>query len=237
MAASVLLAVTGKPTGLSPEVAGYILWSITGVGAIAWLLALRGYIKASALGGGGAESSWAKVVAGSAADVADGLARALASPSWGSMPLLVKREGDNLLVAVPAGRPRLRSVPCFSRCAVELRPVGESQTEVIFRMDFAVARARALRTAGVLLGAGLALLIGLPLFLHFFVVSAEDPKVRFQVIQAIHFGHLLWPPWLCYALYKRSRRATEMFLTAAAANASVLAEAFAARRARDSGGE
>ncbi len=231
-----LLTVTGRPAGISPETAGYILWSITGVGALAWLLALRGYLKASALGGG-AESSWAKVVAGSAADVADGLARALTSPSWGSLPLLVKREGDNLLAAVPTGKPRLRSVPCFSRCAVELRPVGGEGTEVIFRMDFGVARGRALGTARVLLGAGLVLLIGLPLFLHFFVVSSDVPAMRFQVIQAIHIGHLLWPPWLCYALYKRSRRATEMFLDAASANASVLAEAFAAGRARDSGGE
>ncbi len=232
-----LLAVARKQGGISSGAAQVVLWSIAGAGALAWLWALRGYFRAAALGGAGGESIWVKVVPGSLADVADGLTRALASPNWGSAPLLVKREGEDLLVAMPSGGARLRSMPCFSRCAVELRPVGESQTEVISRMDFNEARRRALLAARVLLAAGLVVLVALPLVLHFFAASSENPAVRFQVVQAVHVGHLLWPPWLCYALYKRSRRATEMFLDAAAANAAVLAEAFAARRAKDAAGE
>jgi len=59
--------------------------------------------------------------------------------------------------------------------------------------------------------------------------------VRGQVIQAIQMIHVLWPPWLVYALYGRARQATDIFLDAAVANASALAEAFAAGRRKASG--
>jgi hypothetical protein len=234
----------GAAKGISSEAAQAVLWGIAAAGALAWLAAVWGYVRVAGAGANESEETDAsgerrlvrgrvKVVRGEPRDVADGLTRALGSASWGALPVMVKREGDELLVAVPSGGPYLRAVPTFSRCAVELRAAGSGQTEVNFRMDFTDVRRRALRAARVLLCLGLILLVALPLLLYFFAAGSETPGARFQVVQAIHVGHLLWPPWLIYAIYKRGRRATEMHLDAAANNASVLAEAFAAKRAKD----
>ena len=170
-----------------------------------------------------------------------GRARASPRPARGKprspiAKLLVKRKGAELLAAMPVAPPRLGGVPCFSRCEVRLGPAGGGKTEVTFRMDFTAVRGRCLLVAKVLLGLGLLALVVLPALLYFFALPSENPGARAQVFQAIHVGHLLWPPWLVYALYKRSRRATETFLNAAAANASVLAEALAAGRVRQARG-
>jgi hypothetical protein len=45
------------------------------------------------------------------------------------------------------------------------------------------------------------LLAGVLLFL--FVVRAAHPAVRWQTIQMIQVVHLLWPPFLFLALYRR----------------------------------
>lgn len=243
-ALALLAAAAGKGSGLPFGLAQAILWGIAALGAIAWLLALRACARIAAPGPGETEepdregggrrliATRTSVVEGAPADVADGLTRALSSPSWGSAPLLVKREGAELLAAVPAAPPRLGGVPCFSRCEVRLGPAGGGKTEVTFRTDFTAVRRRCLMVAKILLGLGLLVLVALPVLLYFFALPSENPGARAQVLQAIHVGHLLWPPWLVYALYRRSRRATETFLNAAAANASVLAEALAAGRVR-----
>jgi hypothetical protein len=232
----------GRGLGFSVETAQIILLCITVVGAICWALALLGWMRLGSISSGETEEREAsggparqtltrvKLVDGEPPDVADGLVRAMGTPSWGTVPLLVKRQGDGLLVAVPRDAPGLRSVPCFSSCAVELRAIGSGKTEVKFKLDFSAVRSRARRVAGVLLVAGLLLLIALPLCLYLFALPSESGAVRGQVIQAIHIGHLLWPPWLVYAIHKRTRRATGMYLDAAANNAAVLADAFAARR-------
>jgi hypothetical protein len=233
----------GGSGGLSPETARTILWAIAGAGALAWLLALRGWlrIRAESPAGGpagleGFDSVRAVVLQGAPGDLAEGLARALASPGWGLAALAVKRPAPDCLEAAPLGGASLRRVPSFDRCTIELRSAGAGGTEAVFRSDFAALRGRALRISGALLAAGLAWLVALTLLLHFLAAGAEQPAVRYQVVQAAHAVHLLWPPWLIYALYRRSRRASEMVLDAAAANAAALAEAFAAGRARASRG-
>ncbi len=244
-----LMAVSGgRSRGLSPETAEMVIYCVAGAGGLVWMLTLLGWARLSSVRPGESEETdpqggtrliytKVRVVSGEPIDVADGLARALASPSWGAMPLLVKREGDGLLVAVSAGPASMRAVPCFSSCSVELRSLAAGQTEVAFRMDFAGARQRARRVAGVLLVLGLVAVILLPGLLYFLAASSSSATARFQVVQAVHVGHLLWPPWLIFAIHRRSRRATEMYLDAAANNASVLAEAFASKRIKGQASE
>lgn len=241
---ALLVALSGgRNRGISQDQAEMIIYCVAGAGGLAWLLTLLAWARLSsprpgesrevdARGGVRLTSTRVKIVSGEPADVADGLVRALASPSRGACPLLVKREGDGLLAAVPAGKPAIRSVPCFSSCAVELRRLLAGQTEVTFRMEFSGVRRAARRAAGVLMALGLLVLIVLPGLLYFFAAGASSGAARFQVVQAVHAGHLLWPPWLIFALYRRGRRATEIYLDSAANNASVLGEAFAASRAR-----
>jgi hypothetical protein len=238
----------GAARGISEETARTILWSITALGAIWWLLLVWGYARIAGVGPneseefdparGGARfiSTRARVVGGAPADVADGLERALSSPSHGRLPLTVERDESGGLSARPMIGPYLRAVPTFTVCSVELRPVGED-TDVAYHMDFTEVRRRAIVAARILLGLSLALLIALPLTLFFLAAGSSNPEVRYQVIQAAHVVHLLWPPLLVYALYRRGRRGTEIMLDKAANDASALAEAFAAKRAKGAAGE
>ena len=236
-----------KGLGLSQQAAQIVLVAVTGAGAFFWLLAVWGLARLTRAGVGETEEvdpdgtrrmvqTSTQVIRGTPGDIADGLVRALAAPGPGAALMLVKRDGDELLAAVPAGRPRLGSMPCFSRCEVRLAPSGLS-TDVTCRLDFTQVRRRAILVAGVILGLGLLALVALPLLLWTLALSSEIPGTRAQVAQAIHVGHLLWPPWLVYALYRRGRRSTSMYLDASVANASAMAEAFAARRARKEAGE
>jgi hypothetical protein len=236
-------AVLRQAPGMSQQAAELTLLCIAAAGGLVWLLTLKAWRRLSApqpgeqyetdlQGGSHLVQSEVAVVSGDPADVADGLVRALGSPSWGTLPLLVKREGHSLIVAVPATGPSLLSVPCFSRCAAELRGVAPGRTEVTFKADCGTVRLRARMIGGVLLIAGALVLVALPAGLYLLAARAASPALRFQVVQTIHVGHLLWPPWLVFAMYRRTRRATAIYLQSAANNAAALAEAFAVGRAR-----
>ena len=42
-----------------------------------------------------------------------------------------------------------------------------------------------------------------------FVVPNGHPAIRWQVVQMVQIVHVLWPPFLVAALYRRQRRAAE----------------------------
>ena len=233
---------------MSPGTAQFVLTVIALAGLGAWLLAVRGSARIARLGpdeteeidgsgGGRLIASRVKVVNGAPADVAEGLLRAMGASGvgWAARPVTVKREADGRLTAASVLPPRLVAVPAFSRCEVLLRQAGPGSTEITFRADYTDARRKALAVARILLAAGLLVGAGLVIFIWFKVLPSENRAVRGQAIQAIQMVHLLWPPWLIYSLYRRGRRATELYLDAAAANASVLAEALAAGRLRGQG--
>jgi hypothetical protein len=233
---------------VSPETARFVLLAIALCGALAWLFALWGFERVRSLGpgeseqtdaGGGARlvAARTKLVSGQPADLAEGLLRTLAGGGgWGAAPVVVKREGPLVLVATAIAPPRLITAPAFESCRIELRPAPGGSTEATFRADYTAFRRRLLVIAGIVLAAGLAVMVALFAFLWLKVLPSDRPAVRGQVIQAIQMIHVLWPPWLVYALYGRARQATDIFLDAAVANASALAEAFAAGRRKASGG-
>lgn len=224
---------------MSRQAAEVLLLAATAGSVVAWLLALgacaRLFGPGAGAGGAPAESVRTLLVSGRIEDVADGLVRALASGGWGAAPLLVRREGHRLIAAVPAAPPRLGAAPAFSRCAVELRPAGEASVEATVQADYSAVRRQGRVIAAALLAAGAAVIAGLAAGLWLWALPSDRPGVRAQAVQAFQAVHLLWPPWLVCALYRRSRRATDMFLDSAAANAAVLAEAFAAGRRKAAG--
>jgi hypothetical protein len=177
-----------------------------------------------------------RVVAGSAADLLDGLARVFESAgrSGAGPALVVKREGDGRLTVTNLGRPGLASGPPFSRCHVEVRSAEPAGAEVTLRADVTALRNWALRLSTILLGIGLAVLVGAGLLC--WQATAHGARVT-GLAQPLLFALFvsLPAPWAVYALYRRAGRSTGMLLDSAVANAVTLAEAFAAKRARTSG--
>jgi len=232
---------------VKPETARLVLLGTSGGGTLAWLLALWGYSRLRAIAAGESEESdpsgqlrlvaqRSKLLGGEPGDTAEGLARVLsaAGRADGAPPLVVRREGPEAVSVAAAAPPGLTAVPAFSRCRMECRALGAAGCEVVFRADYTEVRRRALRLAAILLAVGLAALLGLSLLLGLAVLPLPKSAAKVQLVQCVLFLALL-APWPAYAFYRRARRATDIFLDAAAANASVLAEAFAAGRRKAAG--
>lgn len=232
---------------MSPETAQFVLVALALCGVLAWLFALWGFERLRRPGPGESEQRdgtggtrlvavRTRLLVGEPADIGEGLLRALATGGgWGGAPVVVKRESPLILTAAVIAPPRLAAVPAFTACRIELRPAPGGGTEATFGADYTACRRRALLIAGSVLAAGLAVMVGLVAFLWLKVLPSDKAALRGQVVQAIQMIHVLWPPWLVYALYQRARRATDIYLDAAAANASALAEAFAAGRRKAPG--
>lgn len=232
---------------MSPETARFVLLAVALGGLTGWLLALWGFARVAQPGSGEVEetddagrrrliATRTSVVQADPELLAEGLLRSLASSGagWSAQPVMVKRADHDRLVLESMMPPRLTAVPAFSRCEATLRPAGSGSAEITFRADYSAVRRKAMIIAGALLAAGLAFGAGLFVFLWLKVLPSGDKAVRGQVVQMMQMIHLLWPPWLVYSLYRRSRRATEMYLAAAAANGAAMAEALATARRKAS---
>ncbi len=57
-----------------------------------------------------------------------------------------------------------------------------------------------------------------------YIVCSRDPNVRWQTMQMIQVCHLLWPPFLLGALYRRGRREVVSRFEALAHNLPYLGE-------------
>jgi hypothetical protein len=230
---------------LTPEQAQFALTIIAACGVIAWMAALWGYGRMVAPRPGEAEeldpssgdrrlvATWSRIVTGAPEDVAEALLRVLTPV--GSGLVRVERGADGSIVLRGSSRLRFPSVPAFSRCEIRVAAAGAG-SEVSFRADYGLIRRRARALALVLLALGAVVMVGLVGFLWMKVLPSGKPPVRVQVLQAVQMIHFLWPPWLVYAMERYARRGTEAYLDAAASNASVLAEALAAKRRKAGGG-
>ena len=76
--------------------------------------------------------------------------------------------------------------------------------------DFSKQQRNYLRVMGALvLVLEPAVICGAVALIWFLVVPNNHPAVRWQVMQTLQIGHVLWPPFLVNSLYKKSRRTSE----------------------------
>ena len=59
---------------------------------------------------------------------------------------------------------------------------------------------------GIIMGVGLPIMILVGCLIWFLVISSDNPDVRWQVFQAFHIGHALWPPFLIISFYRSGRK-------------------------------
>ena len=229
---------------MTPEQAQFALTIIAACGVIAWMAALWGYGRMVAPRPGDVEeldpsggrrlvATWSRIVSGAPEDVGEALLRVLTPV--GSGLVRVERGEDGGIVLRGSARLRFPSVPAFSRCEIRVAAAGAG-SEISFRADYGQVRRRARTLALVLLALGAIVMVGLVGFLWLKVLPSAKRQDLYQVFQAMQMIHFLWPPWLVYALDRYAIRGTEAYLDAAASNASVLAEALAAKRRKAGGG-
>jgi hypothetical protein len=227
---------------VKPETAGLVLLGTSGGGLLAWLLAVWGCLRLRRPGPGEHEEPGPagesrrlalriSVVKGTPADLVEGLGTVFEAAGRGeqSMPLFAKRERDHGLTVTSAGHPGLGSVPVFSVCRVTVRELASGSCEIAFNSEYTGLFRSTVRRAGVLLAAGLGLLLGGSLLLWLATPGMAKAAGLAQLVQ-ISLLAILTAPWVLYALYRRARRTTEIFLDSAAAHAAALAEARAAKR-------
>ncbi len=77
-------------------------------------------------------------------------------------------------------------------------------TRIDYALDFSPLRTL-LRTAQILNLIGFVVLVVAGVLLYNFVVTSNNPAIRWQTIQMIQVGHLLWPPFLFLGIYRRVR--------------------------------
>jgi hypothetical protein len=93
----------------------------------------------------------------------------------------------------------------FRRGQLRLTPLGDDSTRIDYALELKPLDGW-LRAASVVQLAGLLVLVGLFWLLYTLVVPAPQPGVRWQVLQMFQVSHVLWPPFLLIALYRRWRQ-------------------------------
>jgi hypothetical protein len=81
-----------------------------------------------------------------------------------------------------------------------------------------VASAWLLWLGGVFQALGLIALIAGCWAVYTYLASAAEPALRWQTLQMFQVCHLLWPPFLCGALYRTGTRSLTAMFDALAKN-------------------
>jgi hypothetical protein len=102
-------------------------------------------------------------------------------------------------------------------------PLGGGRTRVEWVVELAAMR-WLLRLGAVFQVAGLLAIIAGCWAILTFIVPSPNPAIRWQVVQMVQVVHLLWPPFLFGALYRRTRRLVAARLDALAHNLPFLGD-------------
>jgi hypothetical protein len=207
---------------MDPQVAQLLLGAITALAAVVWLLGLQFLLTAYRLGqtqyrdiaGHDSGSQFtANCLAGSAE--VDGQASALAARATsilvsGTLPLgplkIVERTDSHIrFERVGPGVAGQPAAGWFRQGQLWFTPLGQGRTRVEWAVELAHT-SWLLWLGGVFQAAGL-IALGVGCWVVYtYVVSSPDPSVRWQTFQMLQVSHMLWPPFLFGALYRRGRR-------------------------------
>ena len=102
----------------------------------------------------------------------------------------------------------------FSEAEFDFRRAGGDTVEVTYRLGFDRLLRGIRRTAlGIILGLGLPVLLIVGMVIWVFVVSSNNPTVRWQVFQTLQVAHVLWPPFLVMWIYRSGRNHARTYIS------------------------
>jgi hypothetical protein len=101
----------------------------------------------------------------------------------------------------------------FSEAEISFAVRSQEGTQVSYTLGYA-RLARLLRkvSLGLILGVGLPVMLIVGGVVWYFVVSNQNPAVRWQVFQTFQIIHSLWPPFLVMYLYNVGRRQSKSYM-------------------------
>ena len=213
---------------MNEETAFTIFTAILGGGAVVWLITLlmhRRVFRAVDPMEPQVLARGEVLIEAPASEVSEKAVAALRGGLQGIGPIRLEEGDDNRIAGevsfVNSSRGATGRSPVGGgmRFEVELSPLG-SRTSAIYRI--LGTGAGCLKTVsalfvyllipGVLLAAGY--------LVPTFIISSEEPAVRYQVFQTCQIIHFLWPPFLFAGLSRRVVRAVTRSLTSVLANSA-----------------
>ena len=129
---------------------------------------------------------------------------------------IVERRDDRIAFQTP-GEPRK------PRGEILLSPAGPGRTSYRYRVEDAEL-STFLKIGWVIQAVGLIVMAILYWVIHSYVATSTIPALKFQTVQMLQCSHLLWPPFLFGALYRRGKREIASRFDALAHNLPYLGE-------------
>lgn len=202
-----------------PEILFYVLWAAA---TFAWLWALKAMLEVTRVARGadngeelerlgmttpGNVLAGTTEVTGNAAALSARAATLLAKQGSALLgPVKILERTNTQVTFESLGQPlnAPQTGELFRRGELRFSPAGDKT-----RIDYAIevpSRSGILLMGWVFIVLGLGAIIFAVALILTTVLPSPDAGVRWQAVQMVQTVHFLWPPFLCMALYRRSRR-------------------------------
>ncbi len=209
---------------MTAETARLVLFAITAVALVVWVIGLRFLILSAKLperSGRGQDDRFgpeeptsqnlvvgSAEVEGQAADLLAKATAALANQAMGRLGQfrILERTDDCVSFEGSGANPGSKSGgQLIRRGQFQFTPLGGGRTTIDYAID--VSSGRGLLIAGAAVQVlGLVAIVAGFLLIHTLVLPNPKPAVRGQVLQMIQVVHFLWPPFLFGGLYRYRHR-------------------------------
>jgi hypothetical protein len=223
-----------KQANMSPEIAQQVVFGITAVGVVVWLLSLNFLVKSARLlqlakQEGFSEPPAQNLLTGSAEVEGDPKALAakaaaiLAKGTLGPLKIVDKTD-DRIVFERPD--PGIANQPAgrwFRRGELRFMGLRQNRTQVEWAVEPAAFQWM-LEVGSIVQIVGLVGLIVGCWAMSTYVATSPEPAVRWQSLQMLQVVHVLWPPFLFSGLYRRGIRGVTAEFEALANNLPYLGD-------------
>lgn len=210
---------------MSEEAARIVVWSLIAVAVVAWFLGARSLAQAYRWRQSRSEDSFSSDVYGDPqsgwrdpvtpgevtgqvnveapqAGLATRLARVLAQPATSGLGNVKIERADETSVEfdqidVPGSFRMQHGLVQFVR-------LDGNRTQALYRVEFGSGRGLLIAAQAILIAA-LVAIVGVAIVMEKWVIPSAEPGIRWQAVQTCQLVHLLWPPFMLSALYRRGR--------------------------------
>ncbi len=209
---------------MNAETARLVLFAITAVALVVWVIGLRFLLWSAKVPGrsdGGQDERFGPdqptpknlvvgnaEVEGQAADLLAKATSALASQAMGALGQFRILERTDDCVTFEGSGPSHGSKSggqIIRRGQFQFTPLGSGRTAIDYAVDVSSGRGLLIVGAVVQVLGLIAIIVGF-LLIHTLVIPDPKPAVRGQVFQMIQVVHFLWPPFLFGGLYRFRHR-------------------------------
>jgi len=201
---------------MNAETAQFVLFAVTGVGAVVWVAGLRFLVASHRAGKNppverfGLAERPENLIAGTAevegrpAELAAKAASVMARENVGTIGMLkiLERTDDRVAFeAVGPGQSGGSRGQFVGRGQLRFSPAARGRTRIDYAVEVSGGR-------GLLLGGAIFQVLGLVALvagfwlIRTYIIPNQDPAIRGQTFQMLQVVHVLWPPFLFGGLYR-----------------------------------